>query len=408
LFTTPLAAVVLVLWTPLAASAQTGSERIGEARKAARAHLGSLYFSPVLNVDYIGVDDNVFFDSQTGNPQSDFLAIVTPQVRGWLPVANRLLVSTTVSPRIEYYRKFVNARTVVPQISLRGDLFLGRIALFGSGQMQQGRNRPNFEIDSRTLYRTTGLNGGISYRVRARLFVDVSAYRSETRFNAMEVFLGTRLRDTLDQRDQGLRLELRRRLSTKTTARLTADTIRSTFQFSPDRNSSGYRVTAGAEFLATALIAGSARVGFRQFTPANPAIPGYTGLTGDADLSYTLLGATRFTGRWKRDLTYSYQQAQPYYIMNGVGGSIRRQLAGRFDVIVGADRDVSSYRNLSSAPASVARVDINTAYTADLGMRINRLSRVGFAVSQTDRRSNAQSSRDYTRRRMGLSFTYGS
>ena len=53
-------------------------------------------------------------------------------------------------------------------------------------------------------------------------------------------------------------------------------------------------LTAAVEFEPFALIKGRASIGYRNFDPLSPGLPDYKGLTANGDLSYTLLGATRF------------------------------------------------------------------------------------------------------------------
>jgi hypothetical protein len=401
------AAVVVMVSMPAVAAAQTGSERIADARSGAAAHLGWLYFNPALNVDYLGVDDNVFLDPKTGDPQSDFLAIVSPQVRIWLPVAKRALVSTTLSPRIEYYRRFVKARSVMPQTQVRGDLFLGRIGLFGTGQLRQGRERPSFEIDSRARYKQTDVGVGVSLRLRSRLSVEVSGYRNDTRFDSNELFRGARLRDTLDRREEGFRVTARHRLSPKTSVSVAGESVHSTFAFSPERNSTGFRVMPGVDFTPNALVSGSAYVGVRRLRPRTSVLPGFTGVIADVHLAYTLRGATRFAGTWKRDVSPSYEALQPYFVLQTLGVSIRRQVVKRLDVIAAFDRNQSDYRTFRTVAGAAPRMDVTRTYSGDLGVRLNRQSRLGFVVSRSDRRSDRQGNRDYGRRRMGLSFSYG-
>ena len=91
--------------------------------------------------------------------------------------------------------------------------------------------------------------------------------------------------------------------------------IEDAFAFSPARDSKSFRVMPGVEFKPRALINGSAYVGYRRFTPETPgALPEFSGLVAQLGLSYTLLGATTFGVSYSRDLTYSYEELQPFFI----------------------------------------------------------------------------------------------
>ena len=130
----------------------------------------------------------------------------------------------------------------------------------------------------------------------------------------------------------------------------------------------------GIELAPQALLKGSAYLGYRKFTPSvAAALPAFSGLVGELDLFYTLLGSTRFGGSYRRDLTYWSSEFQPFFVDTGVGASIRHALGRRFDILGSADRHVYNYRNfLNVEIASRARVDTTWNYAASVGYRIGR------------------------------------
>ncbi len=105
-----------------------------------------------------------------------------------------------------------------------------------------------------------------------------------------------------------------------------------TFDYEKIRDSSGIRVVPGVEFKPLALISGSAKVGFRQLDFKNPAIPDYTGPVASVNLAYTLMGMTRFGVQVDRDVLYSFEQTQPYYVLTGIIGTITQGLSRTWDV----------------------------------------------------------------------------
>jgi len=191
------------------------------------------------------------------------------------------------------------------------------------------------------------------------------------------------------------------------------------FPLSPVRDTDSYRVMPGVEFKPRALIKGSAYVGYRRFTPeAADVLPEFSGLVAQLGLSYTLLGSTSFGVTYTRDLTYSYEERQPFFINNSVGASIRRALGRRFDVLVSADRHQYVYEDLLAAPAAVdvievipakpaaQRVDSTWNYSGSVGYRIGR-GRIGFGFSYWQRDSRTKSFRAYDNLRFGTTVTYG-
>ena len=144
------------------------------------------------------------------------------------------------------------------------------------------------------------------------------------------------------------------------------------FPLLPERDTDSIRVMPGVEFKPRALVSGSAFVGFRKFTPKDSlALPEFSGLVADLGLSYTLLGATTFGVSYARDVNYSFEELQPYFVSDAAGSSIRQALGRRFDVQVSADRAVYAYRDLLVAgqPAPDAREDTTWNYAASLGYR---------------------------------------
>ncbi len=166
----------------------------------------------------------------------------------------------------------------------------------------------------------------------------------------------------------------------------------------------------GVEFRPQALIKGAAWVGYRKFVPARSTCPAdFQGLVADLSLSYTLLSATTFGVCYRRDLTYSYEELQPFFVDGSVGASIRRALGSRFDVLVSADRHRYEYQNVVplDGPALPDRLDTTWRYAGSIGYRLGTEGRVGFGVSYLERTSNTKVFRDYDRLHIGCSMTYG-
>ena len=71
----------------------------------------------------------------------------------------------------------------------------------------------------------------------------------------------------------------------------------------------------------------------RKVDPLFAGLADYDGLTGAVNLSYTLLGSTRFGFEFNRDVQYSYDVNQPYYLQTRLGGSIAQQIFGPLDLV---------------------------------------------------------------------------
>jgi hypothetical protein len=407
------------LVVPAAALAQSaGAEQIDQVRKDASAHFGPVYLTPTVALKEFGIDSNVF--NAAGEAESDFTATLAPAARIWLPVARRVLLETTVGTDLVWYANFNSQRSIDPQVAGRAEIYLGRITLFGEAEYLNSRQRLNYEVDLRARHVQRNSTGGLSVRVTPKFSLEAAARLDDMRFDADQSFDGVSLQRTLNQQTAGYTVAARHRLTPLTTLVMRYERIEDAFAFSPERDSKSFRVMPGAEFKARALVKGSAYVGYREFTPsATGLLPKFSGLVAQLGLSYTLLGSTSFGVSYSRDLTYSYEELQPFFINNSAGVSVRRALGRRFDVLVSTDRHQYAYEDLLTQPAlagelaatvpaspAARRVDTTWNYGGSIGYRIGK-GRVGFGASYWQRDSTQKSFRAYDNLRFGTTVTYG-
>jgi hypothetical protein len=136
-------------------------------------------------------------------------------------------------------------------------------------------------------------------------------------------------------------------------------------------------------------------------------VPAYQGTTAAVDLSYVALGTTRLSVTAARDVQYSFDINQPYYLQTGVTASIAQQIFGPLDVVgrIGAQR--LDYRSRAGAVVTSAdRVDHITIYGLGIGYHVGDM-RVGFNVDQQQRMSPLDA-RQYKGLVYGFAVTYGS
>ena len=397
-----------LLVIPGAAFAQ--SPAIEEVRENARIHAGPLYATPTLQLKEVGVDSNVF--NAAGEQKSDFLINVSPALNLWVPAARRALFSATAATDLVWYATYDSERSIDPQLTVRAETYLNRVTLFVQDAYLNTRQRPNYEIDLRSRHVENDALAGVELRVSERLSIEAGARQFDTRYDADAVFDNTSLQRTLNRKTTGGTLTLRHHVTPLTMIALRYDNLRDRFTYSPLRDSNSYRVMPGVEFKPHALIKGRAYVGYRRFMPLASALPPFSGVVADLGLSYTLLGATSFGVSFRRDLTYSYEERQPFFVDNSPGVSIRRALGGRFDVIASADRHRYEYRDLLDAALAdegqpAPRIDTTWNYGANFGYRLGNTGRVGFGASYWQRESTTVRLRNYDNLRIGATVTYG-
>lgn len=366
-----------------------------EEVRSAEIHLGAFYITPRFAVKEFGVDTNVFHDDQ---PKRDFTFTVTPSARVSTPFGHRAVVTTTVLTDIVYYQRYASERSINPDVTFRSNFFLGRVEPFAETSYLRTRQRPNQEIDARSLREEQSFKGGARIRFTGKTSVDLSAEQRNVDYAAEERFNDIQLQETLNRRTHRRMAEARYDATPLTTFTLRSEAVRDRFEFSPLRDANSAAVIPGVEFKARALVSGHARIGVRRFSPVNASLSPFSGAVTSASLSYIFQGTTRLTFSADRDLTYSYERLQPYYVLNGIGVSIRRQVIGPFDVTVGAQRQRHNYRDLMLPGATVDdlnRVDTIRGVSGSLGYRIGNAMRAGFGLTYRERESNSSRFRDY-------------
>ncbi len=393
--------------TPTLITTAPGSaQTIDDIRHLYHVHFGPLYVNPALLLKELGVDTNVF--NAAGDQRSDFTFTITPKADAALPFGHRGLIRTTAALDVVYYAHYSSERSLDPQVTVRAEGYANRLTFFGQGAYLNTRQRPNYEIDLRSRHVESDANAGVSVRATSRLSVELSANAQRIRYDADAFFLGTSLQQTLNRDETGWSVIARDRLSALTTVAVRYDNEQDRFPYSPVRDNNSYRIMPGIEFKPKALIAGSAYVGYRKLTPKSDQLAEYQGAVAQMALSYTLLGATMFGVTYDRDVSYSYEVINPYYLENSLGVFIRRAMGGHFDVVVNAARHNYDYRDLQAlAPALPPRVDRTDTYGGSLGYLMKGNTRVGVGATYYTRTSTREVFRQYDGLRAGLTVNYG-
>ena len=126
----------------------------------------------------------------------------------------------------------------------------------------------------------------------------------------------------------------------------------------------------------------------------------------NAELSYTLRGATRFTAGVSRDVYFSYEVAQPFYIQPGFTLSVTRQVRGPWDVQARGSWYRFNYQQATTGDASQpGRVDHFGVWGGGVGYRLSRDIRLGLNLDYV-RRESLDATLNYAGLRGGVAVTY--
>ena len=384
---------------PAPARAQT---QVPEAVESMPIHFGPLGLRPSVSITNVGNDSNVFNDAE--NPQEDFTATAAPRlvarVRG-----GRVVLSYSSTAELVYFRKFTGERSVNTMTDLRLDGNIGRLQPYVSAGWVATKERLNAEVDVRSPRRQQAYAAGARMLIASRTAVVVSARRLAVDFDEAARFRGVDLSRTLNSRTDSLDAGLQLLLTPLTTFSMTASVQRDRFDAAPERDSDTLRLLPALQFDPTSLVRGSLAVGYRRFRPLTPELPDYSGLLVQAGLGYTLLARTKFDVDAVRDVQYSFEDLEPYYLSTGGRLTVTHQLVGPLDLQAFAGRQSMAYRQ-RQLPGAARRDQVET-YGGGAGYRLRDNLRLGVTW-ESHRRTSVLEEREYVRQRVYASLTYGS
>ena len=364
--------------------------------------VGPLAFNPRFEILNVGVDSNIFNEEE--GPKEDFTATMRPSLAGGLRLGRaRFTYRSHVD--IVYFQQYTNERALNRSAQGRAELRLARIVPYVTAAGASTRERPNSEIDLRARRATQSFGGGATLLLLSRTALVLGAERQQVSYDAGQQFggedLAIQLNSTRDTIEGGFRLAL----TPLTTLALVGSREQVRFEFSPQRDSESFRIMNRFEFDPTAILTGTAAVGYRRFTPEDPALKAYRGIVAQVEVRYTMFGRTRVETRFTRDVEYSFQDDQPYYVTTGGVLTVTQQIGGPFDVQVVAGRERLRYQPRVDIVIDVPGLDTTSTIGGGVGYRLGQTARLGGNVEFTDRESH-RTGRSYDRRRIFGSVTY--
>lgn len=385
------------------AAAQSGAPVLPDPEQVGRFRLGPARFTPSIQISELGVDDNVF--NEAVDPKQDTTAVIGPKVEFWSRFGPRIRLYGAGSVDYRYFRTYESQRSFGTTNIARMNLDLGRLRPFLEGAYTRTRVRPGFEIDERARRTEYFGRAGLGVRVSARTQLLAWGRTAVNRFDATEEFLGTNLADALDRDADAIGGGLEVELTPLTTFVVNAEAQQDRFIRSPDRDADTFRITPGFHFKPFALIDGTLMVGYRRFETLSPLVPDFSGVAATVDLGYTFR-RTRVVGRYNRDITYSFETTEPYYLQTDWSLDVTQRITSRWDLVARAGRYSLDYERLT-APGLTERTDYGRIYGGGIGWHGGEHLRLGLNVDYVERRSDTDVLRSYDRVRTGLSVTYG-
>jgi hypothetical protein len=397
--------VLVFLGLTAAVRAQTGTDDGGPDPKTVRMKIGPVLMNPRLELKNLGVDTNVFNDPEDQNPKSDFTFTLTPMLDSWIRLG-RSWLQFTIAEDIIWFQEYSNQRAANENLSLNWKLPLNRLSFSFSPMYHNAYDRPGYEIDLRVHHTDWGGTAGVEVRAFPKTSIGLVGSYANITYDPNAVYFGSSLYNELDRTETSAGVTLGHQLTPLTKLTFGFHQERDRFRYSPLRDSDSTQYTGSVSFDPHALLKGSASFGYRDFRPVDPSLAPFDGFTAKGDLTYTLLGATKFQVTFGRDVQYSYDINQPYYVQGSIDASIAQQVFGPVDAVARAGTAKLAYKDRTGAAVAVPdRVDYNNTYGGGAGYHFSGGLRVGFNIDYYHRITDV-TQRRYSGLRYGTSATY--
>ena len=366
-----------------------------------RFRFGPIRFTPVLSVSSVGVDTNVF--NEADDPKDDFTAMFGPRAEYWVKLGRSRVIGES---RVDYFyfQEYDTQRSFGTTNRARLEVPLARLVPFVGGEYTNTRQRPGYEIDARARRTHDAGRAGVDLLIGGRTTLRGTVGTERHRFSSDDSFLGAGLSERLDRDSNTLGFSVRHDVTPLTTWIVLVEEQRDRFVLSPQRDADGLRVVSGFEFKPFALISGKGVVGYRRFDTLSGLVPDYTGPVASADLAYALK-ATRITGRVERDVTYSFEALEPYYLLTDLAVTVTQRLTHSWDVVGRGARQLLDYKAVGLVSA-LERTDRGRQAGGGVGYHVGEIVRLGLDTEYVSRRSPL-TNRSYDGWRTGFSITYG-
>lgn len=380
----------------LAASVALDTAWAEQSTRPGRFKLGPLYLTPRLELRNAGVDTNVFHTLT--DPTPDTSVVTRAALDGALPVGRRLSLTGNGYADLNYFRRQGSERSVDFGGEGNAELTLGRFTLFGGGGGLQDKQRFSIELTERVLRQEKWGSAGLGVALTDRLSVRGSGDAHQYEFGSLLVG-GEDIRQRLDRRTLTGALELRFKLTAKTTALATAERIEDRFlRPAPDAapRALSYRYLGGFELGERALVRGRALAGVRRLPTGFGAGERYSGpaLQVETDMRVGPLGRLALLA--DRDVYYTAEGVGvPDLRLRGayVYSRYRAELAAElpFELLGTGFGEWQHAQFLLplEGTASFLRQDRVSAYGGSLLRRFGRSMKIGGTLAWTRRHSNA-------------------
>jgi hypothetical protein len=389
--------IVAAIAVPRSAVAQV-------AQPTGRFISGPLVWTPTFTLREAGVDSNVF--NTPLNPQQDVTAGAVSSVSSVLTLGI-LQAATDGSLEYLYFDRFAQERGLNRRVSTHLEFPVSRFSPDVTIAWERVKDRAGNEIDTRAPRTGLSYAAGIQTRVGSRLAVTATVGKQKETYERGVSFRDVEIAQQLNRESTLGTVTGRLTLTPLTALAVDASVGRDDFPLKPAAANDNVRLDAGFEFAPDAIIRGRAAVGYHSMSPhervSNAVAANFSGVTSVVDLSYTLLGITRFTGRFSHDSNYSIDTSQPYYVSTAGALEVLQTLFGPVALTVRASREKLDY---PATDLDVAHVDFADMFAGGPTIRMGPQAVIALLYDNAERRSPRGPEFGYQRHRIYTTVTY--
>jgi hypothetical protein len=359
------------------------SAQVQPPTEAAPLQFGPVGLYPTVVIGEMGTDSNVY--NEQVDPKSDFTMTVSPRLAGVLK-SGAMQFTAVTSQGYVYFHQYKDQESINISNGVRLDFMVGGLKPFMSAEHIRTRERPNTEIDTRAHRTEQNVAAGVDLNLTAVTVLTVLARVDETRYQEDEQFQGVNLSNELNRDGRFASGGLKVLLSPFTTLILAAEVQQDRFPRTHLRDSDSWRFEPTFQFSSEAAISGRAGVGYRWFSPVDPAVPGYRGVVAHVGVTYRLLDTTTFDVQATRDVMYSFEPTEPNYLTTGGGLSVTQRLVGPFSIIGRVHHERHEYQALATSSLP-GRVDTVNTLGGGFAYLLSRNIRLSITGERNERRS---------------------
>jgi len=399
-------ALAFIAVVMLAAACGPSSAFAQNAASNGRFVSGPLVWTPTFQLREAGVDSNVF--NTPTDPKQDVSGGAGGQLNSVLTLG-LLQASTQGGVEYTYFQRYKHEGGLNGRVNTRLAFPLTRVSPEVAVTWDHVKERSGNEIDTRAPRTDFGYSVGLQTRLASRVALEADGGRQQSNYTQGFTFRGVGIAEQLNHTLTQATVTGRVTVTPFTVFTTDVSYGRDQFPSRPDAATDNMRADAGFDFAPDAVIHGRASVGYHKMQPhqrgVSAAVAGdFAGLTSSIDLGYTLLGRTRFNGRFGRDSSYSISTDQPIYISTIGGIDVLQTLFGPVNLNVHASRERMAYAANELAPE---RTDFANLYGGGLSIQAGAQMVVALIYDRSERRSSGGRQFEYDRSRIYTTVTYG-